>query len=109
MKPTYEVVAVLTTTDTAEKAEGLATGAVAARVAACAQVGGPVVSVYRWEGAVETAREWQVLFKTAAARYEALEAWLTAAHDYDTPEIIATPVVRGSAAYLEWVERETAE
>lgn len=103
------VLTVLTTTDTAQKAEDLASGAVAARVAACAQVVGPVVSVYRWEGAVETTREWQILFKTAAARYDALETWLTHAHDYDTPEIIATPVVRGSAAYLEWVERETAE
>ena len=114
MTSTYEtgepaVVTVLTTTDTAQKAEDLASSAVAARVAACAQIGGPVVSVYRWEGGIETAREWQVLFKTAAARYDALEAWLIAAHDYDTPEIIATPVVRGSAAYLEWVERETAE
>ncbi|MEV0317686.1 divalent-cation tolerance protein CutA [Streptomyces sp. NPDC050658] len=103
------VVTVLTTTDTARKAEDLAAGAVAARVAACAQIAGPVVSVYRWEGAVETAQEWQILFKTAAARYDALEAWLTGAHDYDTPEIIATPVVRGSAAYLEWVRSETAE
>ncbi|MGW5737146.1 MULTISPECIES: divalent-cation tolerance protein CutA [Streptomyces] len=102
------VLTVLTTTDTAQKAEDLASGAIAARVAACAQINGPVLSVYRWEGAVETAREWQVLFKTAAARYDALEAWLTEAHDYDTPEIIATPVVRGSAAYLEWVEQETA-
>ncbi|MER5253951.1 MULTISPECIES: divalent-cation tolerance protein CutA [unclassified Streptomyces] len=102
------VLTVLTTTDTAQKAEDLASGAVTARVAACAQIIGPVVSVYRWEGEIETAREWQVLFKTAAARYEPLEAWLTEAHDYDTPEIIATPVVRGSAAYLEWVERETA-
>lgn len=99
---------VLTTTDTAQKAQDLASGAVAARVAACAQIAGPVVSVYRWEGAVETAQEWQVLFKTTAARYDALESWLTGAHDYDTPEIIATPVVRGSAAYLEWVEQETA-
>lgn len=103
------VLTVLTTTDTAQKAETLASGAVAVRLAACAQIAGPVISVYRWEGEIEEAREWQVLFKTTAARYEALEAWLTEAHDYDTPEIIATPVVRGSAAYLEWVERETAE
>lgn len=103
------VLTVLTTTDDPHKAQELASGAVAERVAACAQVAGPVVSVYRWEGAVETAQEWQVLFKTAAARYDALESWLTEAHDYDTPEIIATPVTRGSAAYLEWVERETAE
>jgi periplasmic divalent cation tolerance protein len=99
---------VLTTTDDAGKAQALARGAVEARAAACAQIAGPVTSVYRWKGAVETASEWQVLFKTTGARYDALEAYLLAAHDYDTPEIIATPVVRGSADYLRWVEGEAA-
>ncbi|WP_438948383.1 divalent-cation tolerance protein CutA [Streptomyces mirabilis] len=100
---------VLTTTDAPEKAEALARGAVEARAAACAQISGPVTSVYRWKEVVETASEWQVLFKTTGARYDALEAYLLAAHDYDTPEIIATPVVRGSADYLRWVEEETVE
>ncbi|MFF3888807.1 divalent-cation tolerance protein CutA [Streptomyces sp. NPDC001914] len=100
--------AVSTTTDTAEKAEALARGAITARVAACAQVSGPVTSVYRWQGAVESAAEWKVLFKTTAARYPALEKYLLDAHDYDTPEIVATPVVAGSPDYLRWVEEETA-
>ncbi|MEV0226181.1 divalent-cation tolerance protein CutA [Streptomyces sp. NPDC050704] len=99
---------VLTTTDAEEKADALARGAVEARVAACAQIAGPVTSVYRWKGEIETAREWQVLFKTTETRYAELEVYLRGAHDYDTPEIIATPVVRGSAEYLEWMERETA-
>ncbi|WP_448319393.1 divalent-cation tolerance protein CutA, partial [Streptomyces sp. CO7] len=102
-----EWLTVLTTIDSPEKAQALARGAVEARVAACAQIAGPVTSVYRWEGVVETAAEWQVLFKTTAARYEALEAHLRAAHDYETPEIIATPVVRGDAAYLRWIEDGT--
>ncbi|GGV57401.1 divalent cation tolerance protein [Streptomyces spectabilis] len=100
---------VLTTTDTADKADTLARGAIEARLAACAQINGPVTSVYRWEGALETAREWQLLLKTTDERYAALESWLVQAHDYETPEIIATPVTRGSAAYLGWVAAETAE
>ncbi|MGW1884856.1 divalent-cation tolerance protein CutA [Streptomyces sp. NPDC001970] len=100
---------VLTTTDSAAKAEELARGAVEARLAACAQISAPVTSVYHWRNAIETSEEWQVLFKTTEARYDALEAYLRAHHDYDTPEIIATPVVRGSAAYLEWVASGTTE
>ncbi|WP_172386883.1 divalent-cation tolerance protein CutA [Streptomyces sp. MNP-20] len=100
---------VLTTTDTADKADTLARAAVEARLAACAQINGPVTSVYRWEGAVETAREWQVSLKTTQERYAALEAWLLQTHDYETPEIIATPVTGGSAAYLGWLAAETAE
>ncbi|MEV7613713.1 divalent-cation tolerance protein CutA [Streptomyces sp. NPDC089799] len=103
------VVTVLTTVDSAEAANALARVAVDARLAACAQISGPVTSVYRWRGAVETAGEWQVLLKTTAGRYPALEAALAADHPYDTPEIIATPVTAGSAGYLAWVAAEVAE
>ncbi len=98
---------VLTTTDAGEKADALARGAVAARVAACAQISGPVTSVYRWRGEVVTEREWQVLFKTTVARFEALAEHLRAEHDYETPEIIATPVTHGDPTYLAWVVDET--
>ncbi|WP_353942434.1 divalent-cation tolerance protein CutA [Streptomyces sp. HUAS MG91] len=100
------VLTVLTTTDDADRAEALARGAVESRLAACAQISAPVTSVYRWEGRVETAREWQVLLKTTVARYADLESWLTRHHSYDTPEIIAVPVVRGAADYLAWVASE---
>jgi periplasmic divalent cation tolerance protein len=102
------ILTVLTTVDSEEKARELAAGAVRERVAACAQISAPVTSVYRWEGAVQTDREWQVLFKTSEARYDALESYLRTAHDYDVPEIIATPVVRGGTDYLGWVAGETA-
>ncbi|NLU69206.1 divalent-cation tolerance protein CutA [Streptomyces sp. HNM0574] len=102
-----DILTVLTTVDSEERARALAAGAVERRVAACAQISTPVTSVYRWEGAVQTDPEWQVLFKTAAARYDDLEAYLRQAHDYDVPEIIATPVVRGNADYLAWVAEET--
>ncbi|MFF8829459.1 divalent-cation tolerance protein CutA [Streptomyces sp. NPDC015131] len=98
---------VLTTTDSAGKAEELARGAVEARLAACAQVSGPVTSVYHWNNAIETSQEWQVLFKTTESCYPSLEAHLIRVHDYETPEIIATPVVRGSAGYLAWLQQET--
>ncbi|WP_234018868.1 MULTISPECIES: divalent-cation tolerance protein CutA [unclassified Streptomyces] len=100
------VLTVLTTVDTAEKAQALARGAVEARLAACAQISGPVTSVYRWEGVLETGQEWQVLLKTTRARYADLESWLTEHHDYETPEIIATRVERGAGAYLSWVAAE---
>ncbi|MEU0374393.1 divalent-cation tolerance protein CutA [Streptomyces sp. NPDC006283] len=97
----------MTTTDSADKAQKLARDAVEARLAACAQISAPVTSVYHWRQAIETAEEWQVLFKTTPACYDALEAHLTAAHDYETPEIIATPAVRVNAAYAAWVRAET--
>lgn len=103
-----EILTVLTTVDSEAAARALAAGAVERRVAACAQISAPVTSVYRWEGAVHQDPEWQVLLKTGAARYDALEEYIREVHDYDVPEIIATPVVRGNADYLAWVEEETA-
>lgn len=103
-----EILTVLTTTDSEDKARALAAGAVERRLAACAQISAPVTSVYRWQGAIENDAEWQVLFKTSAARYGGLEEYIRDAHDYDVPEIIATPVVRGGADYLAWVDEETS-
>ena len=94
---------VSTSVDSQEGAQALALGAVGARLAACAQVCGPVSSTFWWQGAVQTAQEWTVLFKTSASQYGALEAYLRQGHPYDVPEILATPVVAGSAEYLSWV------
>ncbi len=102
-----ECVLVFTTTDTREAADTLARATIEARLAACAQIDGPITSVFWWEGAAQTEQEWRISFKTAADRYPALEAHILAHHSYDTPEIVATPLTHGSPAYLAWVVAET--
>jgi periplasmic divalent cation tolerance protein len=64
---------------------------------------GPIRSRYRWRGAVEEAEEWQCLAKTEASRFEDVEAAIRAEHSYEEPEIVALPIVAGSAGYLGWV------
>ena len=98
---------VTTTTDSADAARSLAARAVEARLGACAQIVGPITSVYRWEGEVRTDAEWRVEVKTAADRLEALVGLLKEHHSYDVPEIIATPIEGGSADYLTWLVSET--
>jgi periplasmic divalent cation tolerance protein len=98
---------VQTTTDSRAEAVELGRGAVEARLAACAQVAGPVVSSYWWEGDLERAEEWMLLLKLPAARFVELADFLTQRHSYDEPEIVATPIVAGSAAYLSWIEEVT--
>jgi periplasmic divalent cation tolerance protein len=85
----------------------LARGAVEGRLAACAQVSGPIASTYWWEGDVERAEEWLVTLKLPADGYDALAGFLTERHSYDEPEIIATAIVSGSPAYLSWIADET--
>lgn len=102
-----EHVVVVTTTDTEREARSLAAGAIEARLGACAQIVGPVTSVFRWEGAVQTEQEWRVEIKTAAGRLPALTDHLLAAHSYDVPEVVATPIEGGSDTYLAWLVDET--
>jgi periplasmic divalent cation tolerance protein len=114
MRQTYDVdepthLNVVTAVASREQADALAQSAVLARVAACAQVAGPITSTYWWDGELQTAEEWQVIFKTAADRYDALEAYLLANHEYDLPEVLALPVLAGNPAYLSWLTEETRE
>ena len=99
---------VTTTVNTREAADRLAESLVDRRLAACAQVSGPVASTYRWRGAVEHATEWICELKTTRARLAALEAALPALHPYELPELTVVPL-GGSAAYLAWIEEAVAD
>lgn len=98
---------VITTLPSEAEALELARAIIEQRDGACAQIVGPITSVYRWQGVVETSREWQCAIKTTADRYQSLAALIAARHPYDTPELIATPIVAGSPAYLSWISQET--
>lgn len=98
-----DYVQVLTTAGSEEEAQRLSSALVERRLAACVQVVGPVSSRYRWQGEIEEATEWQCVAKTEARLYPRVEAAIREVHSYDEPEILATPVVAGSAGYLKWV------
>jgi periplasmic divalent cation tolerance protein len=97
---------VITTTGTKQDANKVARALIEARLAACVQVVGPVTSRYWWDDEIEEAEEWLCLIKTTANLFERLEEAIRAAHPYDVPEILATPVVAGSADYLAWLREE---
>jgi len=90
-----------------ETAGTLARALVEARLAACVQVLPGMISIYRWDGAIEQASEVLLLAKTWDDRVESLAATLKARHPYALPEIMAVPAAGGLAAYLDWVHAET--
>ncbi|WP_027928215.1 divalent-cation tolerance protein CutA [Amycolatopsis benzoatilytica] len=100
-------VVVLTTVDSEAASRTIAASAVEARLAACAQVVGPITSVFRWEDEVQTATEWRIECKTPADRAGALEEFLKVRHPYDLPEVVVLPITGGSARYLAWLVAET--
>lgn len=105
---TVQCLQVTTTLADRETARELATAVVVQRLAACAQVVGPIESVFRWDGEVQTEAEWYCVMKTTAERFAALTEWIDARHPYDTPELVASAIVAGAPAYLQWIAAETA-
>ncbi len=93
---------VVTTVASLEEARRMARELVELKLAACAQVQ-PIESLYRWQGQVESAQEYRVLFKTTEAMYAQVEAAIRARHGYKLPAIHAVLSVRAEAAYAQWV------
>jgi len=96
-------VVVFITAATAEEAQRIGRALLDERLAACVNTL-PVHSAYWWRGAVEEAGETLLLVKTASRLLDALTARVRALHSYSVPEVIALPIVGGSADYLRWVE-----
>ena len=94
---------VLLTAGSREEAARLAEMLVGARLAACVQILPEMESVYHWEGEVRREPEFLLLVKTTQARFSLLEREVRALHSYNTPEIIALPIIAASAPYLEWL------
>lgn len=102
-------VLIYTTWPDAETAERVGADAVAVRLAACANILAPMVSIYRWEGAIDRAAEVPMILKTTAAACEHLRDFILARHPYDTPAIVVLPVLAegSNPAFLAWIATET--
>ena len=92
-----------TTLPTQAAAEELGSRLVSERLAACAQVSGPVSSTYHWQGKVEQATEWFCELKTTLARFPAVRSRIRELHPYELPEIVALLIVDGDRGYLDWI------
>ena len=97
---------VTTTVAKTEDATALARTLVRDRLAACVQIV-PVGSVYRWNDGIEEAAEWMLVCKIRTSDYARVEAAILALHNYDTPEIVATPILEGFQPYLDWITTST--
>ena len=95
-----------TTFDKLEEAKELAKLLLNEGLAACVEVI-PVESLYKWKGEIEEAKEFVVRIKTKKKLYSQLESVVLAFHSYDLPQIFALPIIKGSKAYLKWIDKET--
>lgn len=104
-----DCIQVTTTLPDERTAQRIAQRVVEERLAACAQVSGPISSTYHWRGEIEQEAEWYCHFKTTASRFPALQARIRELHPYEVPEIIALPILHGNAEYLSWIEESVID
>jgi periplasmic divalent cation tolerance protein len=101
-----ELIELRTTTASKEDALRIANALLEQRLAACVQIDGPIDSIYRWQGRVETAQEWRVTAKTSDRLLQRVCAEVQQMHGYECPELIATPISGGSTDYLDWLRQQ---
>lgn len=99
---------VYVTAGSAEEAEKLAQALVEEKLAACVNRIRSVRSIYRWQGKVEQSDEELLIIKTRKEHFSTLEKRVRELHSYSVPEVIALPVVAGSAGYLSWLRNQVA-
>ncbi|MBF2066113.1 MAG: divalent-cation tolerance protein CutA [Calothrix sp. C42_A2020_038] len=99
---------VLVTTKSQQEAETIAQTVVEFKLAAGANIF-PIQSIYRWQGKIHNATEFQLIIQSDLRLFNALEAKIRSLHSYEVPEIIALPILAGSQPYLNWISQNTIE
>jgi periplasmic divalent cation tolerance protein len=102
-------IVVLTTADSLELAQQIATALVQAGEAGCVSIVPGIHSVYRWEGEVCNAGELLLVIKSTAERYEEVRSRIRQLHSYQVPEVIALPITAADPDYLRWLSQVTSD
>jgi periplasmic divalent cation tolerance protein len=95
----------LTTAGSRDEADMLANELVRRELAACVNILGPMTSVYRWKGNIESSDEFLLLIKTTEDAFEQVRKAVKELHSYELPEIVELGVSRGDGKYLNWLEQ----
>jgi periplasmic divalent cation tolerance protein len=106
--PEQDVVMVMTNAPDLLLAKRIAHLLIEEQLAACVNIGTPMLSVYSWKGEIEGAEEIPMIIKTTTNKQHAMIERLVELHPYDVPEAVVLPVVDGYGPYLDWVRSLTA-
>jgi periplasmic divalent cation tolerance protein len=87
------------------EAEKIAKTLLSERLIACANITGPVTSHFHWKEKIDVAEEFLMIMKSRVDLFAALEGLVRALHSYEVPEILAVPIVEGSEAYFDWMNK----
>jgi periplasmic divalent cation tolerance protein len=99
---TNAIIILVTAKDKAE-AKKIADGLLTAKLIACANILDGVKSLFWWEGKIDSSEEALIVIKTKHSLFKKVEKEVKRLHSYQTPEVIALPIIEGSADYLRWI------
>ncbi len=99
-----EFIIVLVTTANKMEAEKVVSHLLNDQLIACANIIGPVTSIFRWSGSIDRAEEYLLFMKSKKDLFSRLTEAVKTIHSYKVPEILALPITDGSATYLEWLQ-----
>ena len=101
---TTEYLLVLVTTANKQEAEKIANSLLNDKLIACANIFGPVTSLFQWSGNVDRTEEYLTFMKSKKDLLERLTEAVKTIHSYEVPEILAFEVTDGSRTYLDWLQ-----
>ena len=96
-------IVILVTAKDKKEATKIARGLLEAKLIACANIIEGVQSLFWWQGKIDMSQEVFLILKTKKVLFKKVSAKVKSLHSYQTPEIIALPIVNGSKDYLGWI------
>lgn len=103
-----DVIVIFVTAANRTEAEQIGLTLVEKKLIACCNIVEPVFSIFHWQGKICRENEALLVMKSVMGRFELIAEEVTKMHSYETPEIIALPIIAGSEDYLNWVRKETS-
>jgi len=104
-----EIILVTTTVETLDDARNIGRALLEKRLMACAQVSGPITSIYRWQGKVVDGQEYLLTVKTSVALQQEVVAAIKKMHPYEVPEIVVQKPEYTEPDYAKWVNGEVMQ
>ncbi len=104
-----KIIIISTTLESKADAERIAELLLEGKLIACAQISGPITSLYRWKEVITSATEFSLSLKTTPACTEKVKALVQQEHPYELPELIAQEIDHASPEYAQWVHGEVRQ
>lgn len=101
-------IVIFITASNKEEAEKIANKLVENKLAACVNIVDNVRSLFWWEAKIDSANETLMIVKSRKSHLARIIKLVKSLHSYQTPEIIALPIIGGDKNYLKWIDESLA-